>query len=83
MFQRFGEPIEDRYREQEERPQAFNELGKKIQFFLKILDAYKQNVIRFFLTVSIVRILLYVSTSTMKFHISIQCYVIIQLQMSL
>ncbi|XP_062863419.1 heat shock 70 kDa protein 4L [Trichomycterus rosablanca] len=41
-LKRFGEPIEERYREQEERPQAFNELGKKIQLFLKVLDAYKQ-----------------------------------------
>ncbi|XP_060789042.1 heat shock 70 kDa protein 4L isoform X1 [Neoarius graeffei] len=41
-LKRFGEPIEERYREQEERPQAFDELGKKIQLFLKVLEAYKQ-----------------------------------------
>ncbi|TSN67065.1 Heat shock 70 kDa protein 4L [Bagarius yarrelli] len=46
-LKRFGEPIEERYREQEERPQAFNELGKKIQLFLKVLEAYKQKDERF------------------------------------
>ncbi|KAF7704366.1 heat shock 70 kDa protein 4L [Silurus meridionalis] len=41
-LKRFGEPIEERYREQEERPQAFDELGKKIQLYLKVLEAFKQ-----------------------------------------
>ncbi|KAF4084020.1 hypothetical protein AMELA_G00124060 [Ameiurus melas] len=41
-LKRFGGPIEERYREQEERPQAFDELGKKIQLFLKVLEAFKQ-----------------------------------------
>ncbi|XP_026875417.2 heat shock 70 kDa protein 4L [Electrophorus electricus] len=41
-LKRFGDPIEERHREQEERPLAFDELGKKIQIFLKAVEAYKQ-----------------------------------------
>lgn len=37
----FGQPIQDRYREAEERPQVFNELGKQIQQYMKIIEAYK------------------------------------------
>lgn len=43
-FQRFGEPVEERYREQEERSQTFDELGKRIQLLLKVLELYKQKV---------------------------------------
>uniref|UniRef100_A0AAR2JPU1 Heat shock protein 4 like n=1 Tax=Pygocentrus nattereri TaxID=42514 RepID=A0AAR2JPU1_PYGNA len=41
-LKRFGEPIEERYREHEDRPRAFEELGRKIQLFLKVVEAYKQ-----------------------------------------
>ncbi|XP_041942002.1 heat shock 70 kDa protein 4L [Alosa sapidissima] len=41
-LKRFGEPIEERHREAEERPRAFDELGRKIQTFLKAIEAYKQ-----------------------------------------
>ncbi|XP_059375357.1 heat shock 70 kDa protein 4L-like isoform X2 [Carassius carassius] len=41
-LKKFGEPIEERYREHEGRPRAFEELGKKIQLFMKAVDVYKQ-----------------------------------------
>ncbi|KAK7153373.1 hypothetical protein R3I93_011318 [Phoxinus phoxinus] len=41
-LKRFGEPIEERYREHEGRPRAFDELGKKIQLFMKAVDVYRQ-----------------------------------------
>ncbi|XP_031436250.2 heat shock 70 kDa protein 4L, partial [Clupea harengus] len=41
-LKRFGEPIEERHREAEERPRAFDELGRRIQTFLKAVEAYKQ-----------------------------------------
>ncbi|XP_023668293.1 heat shock 70 kDa protein 4L isoform X1 [Paramormyrops kingsleyae] len=41
-LKRFGEPIQERHREQAERPRAFEELGKKIQLFMKAVEAYKQ-----------------------------------------
>ncbi|KAA0711450.1 Heat shock 70 kDa protein 4L Heat shock 70-related protein APG-1 [Triplophysa tibetana] len=41
-LKKFGGPIEERYREHEGRPRAFDELGKKIQLFMKTADAYKQ-----------------------------------------
>ncbi|XP_015200454.2 heat shock 70 kDa protein 4L isoform X1 [Lepisosteus oculatus] len=41
-LKRFGQPIQDRHREHEERPKAFDELGKKIQLFMKAVEAYKQ-----------------------------------------
>ncbi len=44
LLQRFGEPIEERYREHEGRPRAFDELGKKLQLFMKAVDVYKQKV---------------------------------------
>uniref|UniRef100_A0A8C1WWG7 Heat shock protein 4 like n=1 Tax=Cyprinus carpio TaxID=7962 RepID=A0A8C1WWG7_CYPCA len=37
-LKKFGEPIEERYREHEGRPRAFDELGKKIQLFMKAVD---------------------------------------------
>ncbi|XP_059821088.1 heat shock 70 kDa protein 4L-like isoform X1 [Hypanus sabinus] len=36
-----GQPVQDRYKEHEERPKAFDALGKKIQLFMKIAEAYK------------------------------------------
>lgn len=44
IFQRFGQPIQDRHREQEDRPRAFEEMGKKIQLYLKAVELYKQKV---------------------------------------
>uniref|UniRef100_A0A671RZA2 Heat shock protein 4 like n=1 Tax=Sinocyclocheilus anshuiensis TaxID=1608454 RepID=A0A671RZA2_9TELE len=46
-LKKFGEPIEERYREHEGRPRAFDELGKKIQLFMKAVDVYKQKDERF------------------------------------
>uniref|UniRef100_A0AAQ4QLX1 Heat shock protein 4 like n=1 Tax=Gasterosteus aculeatus aculeatus TaxID=481459 RepID=A0AAQ4QLX1_GASAC len=37
-----GQPIQDRHREHEDRPRAFEELGKKIQLCIKFVDSYKQ-----------------------------------------
>ncbi|XP_069781347.1 heat shock 70 kDa protein 4L-like isoform X1 [Narcine bancroftii] len=36
-----GQPVQDRYKEHEERPKAFDDLGKKIQLFMKTVEAYK------------------------------------------
>ncbi|KAM9729665.1 heat shock 70 kDa protein 4a isoform 2-T2 [Menidia menidia] len=36
-----GQPIRDRYMEAEERPKAFDELGRQIQMYMKIIEAYK------------------------------------------
>lgn len=47
IFQRLGQPIQDRHREQEDRPRAFEELGKKMQLYMKIVDSYKQKVHHF------------------------------------
>ncbi|XP_062254035.1 heat shock 70 kDa protein 4L isoform X1 [Platichthys flesus] len=41
-LKRLGEPIQDRHREQEDRPRAFEELGKKLQLYMKFVDSYKQ-----------------------------------------
>ncbi|XP_038123323.1 heat shock 70 kDa protein 4L [Cyprinodon tularosa] len=46
-LKRFGEPIQERHRESEERPRAFEELGKKLQLYMKFLDSYKQKDERF------------------------------------
>uniref|UniRef100_A0A3B3YY33 Heat shock protein 4 like n=1 Tax=Poecilia mexicana TaxID=48701 RepID=A0A3B3YY33_9TELE len=43
----FGEPIQERHRESEERPRAFEELGKKLQLYMKFVDSYKQKDERF------------------------------------
>ncbi|KAM9841945.1 heat shock 70 kDa protein 4L [Aulostomus maculatus] len=37
-----GQPIQDRHREHEDRPRAFEELGKKLQLYMKFVEAYKQ-----------------------------------------
>lgn len=39
-----GQPIQDRHREHEDRPRAFEELGKKLQLYMKVLEAFKQKV---------------------------------------
>uniref|UniRef100_A0A8C1YTP6 Heat shock protein 4b n=1 Tax=Cyprinus carpio TaxID=7962 RepID=A0A8C1YTP6_CYPCA len=36
-----GQPIQDRYTEFEERPRAFDELGRQLQQYMKIVEAYK------------------------------------------
>ncbi|KAM3867385.1 heat shock 70 kDa protein 4b [Diretmus argenteus] len=36
-----GQPIRERYMEAEERPKAFEELGKRIQQYMKAVEAYK------------------------------------------
>ncbi|KAL0969063.1 hypothetical protein UPYG_G00222200 [Umbra pygmaea] len=41
-LKRFGQPIRDRYREHEDRPRAFEEMGKKIQLYMKTVELYKQ-----------------------------------------
>lgn len=45
ISQRLGQPIQDRHREHEDRPRAFEELGKKLQIYMKILDCFKQKVL--------------------------------------
>uniref|UniRef100_A0A8C4GRL9 Heat shock protein 4 like n=1 Tax=Dicentrarchus labrax TaxID=13489 RepID=A0A8C4GRL9_DICLA len=39
---RLGQPIQDRHREHEDRPRAFEELGKKLQLYMKCVDSFKQ-----------------------------------------
>ncbi|XP_056151456.1 heat shock 70 kDa protein 4L isoform X2 [Lampris incognitus] len=46
-LKRFGQPIQERHREQEDRPRAFEELGKKLQLYMKAVDSYKQKDERF------------------------------------
>lgn len=41
-LKRLGQPIEDRHREQEDRPRAFEQLGKKLQLYMKTVDSYRQ-----------------------------------------
>ncbi|XP_066524230.1 heat shock 70 kDa protein 4b [Hoplias malabaricus] len=36
-----GQPVQDRYTESEERPKAFEDLGKQLQQYMKIVEAYK------------------------------------------
>ncbi|XP_072486137.1 heat shock 70 kDa protein 4 [Notamacropus eugenii] len=36
-----GQPIKNRFQESEERPKAFEELGKQIQMFMKVIDAFR------------------------------------------
>uniref|UniRef100_A0AAQ5XTP1 Heat shock protein 4a n=1 Tax=Amphiprion ocellaris TaxID=80972 RepID=A0AAQ5XTP1_AMPOC len=40
-LKKFGQPIHERYMETEERPKAFEELGRQIQMYMKIIEAYK------------------------------------------
>lgn len=47
ICQRLGQPIQDRHREHEDRPRAFEELGKKLQVYMKFLDSFKQKVSAF------------------------------------
>ena len=40
-MQKLGQPIADRYKESEERPGAFNELGGVLQLVRKAVDSYE------------------------------------------
>ncbi|XP_044536188.1 heat shock 70 kDa protein 4L isoform X1 [Gracilinanus agilis] len=40
-LKKFGQPIQIRYIEHEERPKALNDLGKKIQLLMKVVEAFK------------------------------------------
>uniref|UniRef100_A0A4W3J9S7 Uncharacterized protein n=1 Tax=Callorhinchus milii TaxID=7868 RepID=A0A4W3J9S7_CALMI len=40
-LKRLGQPVQNRFKEHEERPKAFDELGKKIQLFMKVAESYK------------------------------------------
>ncbi|XP_052010786.1 heat shock 70 kDa protein 4b [Xyrauchen texanus] len=40
-LKKLGQPIQDRYTEFEDRPKAFEELGRQLQQFMKIVEAYK------------------------------------------
>uniref|UniRef100_A0A3Q3R3Z8 Heat shock protein 4a n=1 Tax=Monopterus albus TaxID=43700 RepID=A0A3Q3R3Z8_MONAL len=40
-LKKLGQPIHERYMEAEERPKAFEELGRQIQMYMKIIEAYK------------------------------------------
>uniref|UniRef100_A0A671SYM3 Heat shock 70 kDa protein 4-like n=1 Tax=Sinocyclocheilus anshuiensis TaxID=1608454 RepID=A0A671SYM3_9TELE len=40
-LKKLGEPIQNRLMEAEERPKALNELGRQIQQYMKVVEAYK------------------------------------------
>ncbi|XP_062393009.1 heat shock 70 kDa protein 4-like [Sardina pilchardus] len=40
-LKKFGQPIVERYQEAEERPKSFDRLGKLLQQYMKIVEAYK------------------------------------------
>ncbi|KYO47370.1 heat shock 70 kDa protein 4L [Alligator mississippiensis] len=40
-LRKFGQPIQERYMEHEERPKALNDLGKKIQLLMKAVEAFR------------------------------------------
>lgn len=40
-LKKLGEPIQRRYMEAEERPKALDELGRQIQQYMKVVEAYK------------------------------------------
>lgn len=44
FLQKIGQPIFERYMEAEERPKAFEEFGRQIQLYMKIIEAYKAKV---------------------------------------
>ncbi|XP_061600348.1 heat shock 70 kDa protein 4L [Cololabis saira] len=41
-LKRLGQPIQERHRENEDRPRAFEQLGKKLQLYMKCVDSYRQ-----------------------------------------
>ncbi|XP_048189495.1 heat shock 70 kDa protein 4L isoform X1 [Perognathus longimembris pacificus] len=40
-LKKYGQPIQMKYMEHEERPKALNELGKKIQLVMKVIEGYR------------------------------------------
>uniref|UniRef100_A0A8C0QI12 Heat shock 70 kDa protein 4L n=1 Tax=Chelonoidis abingdonii TaxID=106734 RepID=A0A8C0QI12_CHEAB len=40
-LRKFGQPIQERFMEHEERPKALNDLGKKVQLLMKAVEAFK------------------------------------------
>ncbi len=44
FLQSLGQPIQERYTEFEERPKAYDELGRQLQQYMKIVEAYKTKV---------------------------------------
>ncbi|XP_057560364.1 heat shock 70 kDa protein 4L isoform X2 [Hippopotamus amphibius kiboko] len=40
-LKKYGQPIQMRYMEHEERPKALNDLGRKIQLVMKVIEAYR------------------------------------------
>ncbi|XP_008579836.1 PREDICTED: heat shock 70 kDa protein 4L [Galeopterus variegatus] len=40
-LKKYGQPIQMKYMEHEERPKALNDLGKKIQLIMKVIEAYR------------------------------------------
>ncbi|KAM6912637.1 heat shock 70 kDa protein 4L [Xenentodon cancila] len=46
-LKRLGQPIQERHREDEDRPRAFEQLGKKLQLYMKFVDSYRQKDERF------------------------------------
>lgn len=44
LFQTLGQPIQARFQESEERPKAFEDLGKQIQQYMKAVHAFKAKV---------------------------------------
>lgn len=44
LFQTLGQPIQARFQESEERPKAFEDLGKQIQQYMKTVHAFKAKV---------------------------------------
>lgn len=40
-LKKIGQPIHERHMEAEERPKAFEELGRQIQMYMKVIEAYK------------------------------------------
>uniref|UniRef100_A0A671SWM0 Heat shock 70 kDa protein 4-like n=1 Tax=Sinocyclocheilus anshuiensis TaxID=1608454 RepID=A0A671SWM0_9TELE len=43
-LKKLGEPIQNRLMEAEERPKALNELGRQIQQYMKVVEAYKDEL---------------------------------------
>ncbi|XP_064811398.1 heat shock 70 kDa protein 4-like isoform X3 [Oncorhynchus masou masou] len=41
VLKKLGQPIQERYMESEERPRAYDDMGKRIQMYMKIVEAYK------------------------------------------
>lgn len=48
LFQTLGQPIQARFQESEERPKAFEDLGKQIQQYMKTVHAFKAKVFPYF-----------------------------------